>query len=70
MEKTILWSEGIGNIDLPWDSGASFTKLTCVSDVALGVFSYEIKTILCSNAIVFTIECQAWITMADIQQKY
>jgi hypothetical protein len=36
----------------------------------LGTFSYEKNTILCSNEIVFTFECQAWITMADIRQKY
>jgi hypothetical protein len=36
----------------------------------LGIFFYEKYTILRSNAIVFTFECQACITMADIEQKY
>jgi hypothetical protein len=36
----------------------------------LGIFSYEIHKILCSNVIVFTFEYQAWIKMADIKQKY
>jgi hypothetical protein len=40
-------------------TGASFTKLTCVSDLILGIFSCEIHTILCSNVIVTTLEYQA-----------
>jgi hypothetical protein len=48
-------------------AGVSFTKLTCVSDKN---FSYEIHTILWSNVIDFTFECQAWITIADIEQIY
>jgi hypothetical protein len=52
-------------------TGVLFTKLTCVSDVTFGKkFSIEIHTILCSYVIVFTFECQAWITMVDIKQKY
>jgi hypothetical protein len=51
-------------------SGASFTKLTCISDLTFGTFCYEIQTILCSNLVAFTFESQASITMADIEQKY
>jgi hypothetical protein len=40
-------------------SGASFTKLTCIFEISFGNFSYEIHTILLSNPIVSTFECQA-----------
>ncbi len=36
----------------------------------MGNFSYLIHTILCGIVIVCTFECQAWITMVYIKQKY
>jgi hypothetical protein len=36
----------------------------------LGIFSYEIHTILSINIVVLTFECQAWITNAYIKQKF
>ncbi len=36
----------------------------------MGILSYEILTILLILVIVFTFECQAWITMADNKQTY
>jgi hypothetical protein len=34
------------------------------------IFSYEIQTILWSNVLFLTFECQAWIKIVDIKQKY
>jgi hypothetical protein len=36
----------------------------------VGIFSFERHTILFSKVIVFTLECQSWITVADIKQKF
>jgi hypothetical protein len=55
-----------------WCSGQvphSQSSLACLT-LVLGIFSYEIDTILRSNVTVFTFEGQACITIADIKQKY
>jgi hypothetical protein len=59
--------EGHNSIKYIKTSGASFAKLTFVSDATFGNFLlWNIYTILWSNVIVLTFECQAWIIMLDI----
>jgi hypothetical protein len=39
-------------------TGASFTRLSCILTLILGISSYEIHIILKSNVLAFTFECQ------------
>jgi hypothetical protein len=60
---------GLSSQELIWN--IKFQVSHSQSSLAvLGIFSHEKITILWSNVIVFTYECQAGITMADIKQRY